>query len=94
MRGSVRDKIPRPDIRSKVTDSRAYRLATSNVLRMYVILGSVALAMTLGVAGILSGFGLYMIALFSTKAPSVILSSILLSFSTATTLLCYGWMTE
>jgi hypothetical protein len=60
---------------------------------MYGVLGLVLLAMTVASAGVLSGAGLFILAMISLDGNAVVLSSLLLSFSTAVVLLCYGWLT-
>ena len=49
--------------------------------------------MTIAAAGVLSGAGLFLLAMIGTAEMNVILSSILLSFSVAVFMLCYGWLT-
>lgn len=61
--------------------------------RMYGVLGLVALVMTIAAAGVLSGVGLFIISMIEMTGMSVVLSSLLLSFSVAVFLLCYGWLT-
>jgi len=60
---------------------------------MYGVLGLVVLVMTISAAGVLSGLGLFLLAMIGTAQADVILSSILLSFSVAIFLVCYGWLT-
>jgi len=60
---------------------------------MYGVLGLVVLTMTIAAAGVLSGVGLFLLAMIGTATMDVIISSILLSFSVAVFLLCYGWLT-
>lgn len=61
--------------------------------RVYSVLGLVMLTMTVAASGVLSGVGLFLLAMVSQATVNVVLSSLLLSFSTATFLLCYGWLT-
>jgi hypothetical protein len=60
---------------------------------MYGVLGLVVLVMTTSAAGVLSGLGLFLLAMIGMVQVNVVLSSLLLSFSVATFLLCYGWLT-
>lgn len=63
-------------------------------VRMFSVLGLVILVMTISAAGILSGLGLYILAMVTVMDLHVVLSSLLLSFSIAVFLLCYGWLTQ
>lgn len=60
---------------------------------MYAIIGVIILTMTVAAAGVLSGAGLFILAMVSMTDVNVVLSSLLLSFSAAVFLLCYGWLT-
>lgn len=60
---------------------------------MYGVLGLVVLTMTISAAGVLSGAGLFLLAMLEMHGVSVVLSSLLLSFSVSVLLLCYGWLT-
>jgi len=87
MRGRLRDRlsissIPRPSVPRP-----------GPLTRMYGVLGLVVLTMTIAAAGVLSGVGLFLLAMIGTATMDVIISSILLSFSVAVFLLCYGWLT-
>jgi len=89
MRGKPRDSLPSLEIRSRIRDNRLSRLVKSDQFKIFSVLGAVALAMTLSVAGILSGLGL-----FAAQPMGVVGSSILLSFSVGTFLVCYLWLTS
>jgi hypothetical protein len=60
---------------------------------MYGVLGLVILTMVVASAGVLSGLGLFLLAMINMAGMKVVLSSLLLSFSTAVLMLCYGWLT-
>ncbi len=79
-RGRLRGMVTLPSIPPRV--------------RMLSVLGLVILVMTISAAGILSGLGLYILAMITVVDLHVVLSSLLLSFSTAVFLLCYGWLTQ
>lgn len=60
---------------------------------MYGVLGFVVLLMTVSAAGVLSGFGIFLLGMIAMEAARVILAALVLSFSSAVFLLCYGWLT-
>ena len=94
MRGKPRDSLPSLEIRRRISNSRVSAAIRSDQFKIFSVLGAVALAMALSVAGILSGLGLFLLAMLAAKTTSVILSSLLFSFSLATFLLCYIWLTS
>lgn len=94
MRGKPRDSLPSLEIRSRIRDNRLSRLVKSDQFKIFSVLGAVALAMTLSVAGILSGLGLFLLAMLATEAVSVVASSLLLAFSVTTFIVCYFWLTS
>jgi len=61
--------------------------------RMYGVLGLVVLTMVIASAGVLSGVGLFILAMVTMAQVNVVLSSLLLSFSVTVLLICYGWLT-
>lgn len=87
MGGRLRDRLPIPSM-PDVSVPRPGPLT-----RMYGVLGLVVLVMTTSAAGVLSGVGLFLLAMIGMVQVNVVLSSLLLSFSAATFLLCYGWLT-
>lgn len=63
------------------------------VAKMYGVLGLVVLTMALSAAGVLSGTALFLLAVIGMAGQQIILTSLLLSFSSATLLICYMWLT-
>lgn len=94
MRGKPRDSLPSLEIRSRISNSRVFAAIRSDQFKIFSVLGAVALAMTLSVAGILSGLGLFLLAMLATEAVSVVASSLLLAFSVTTFIVCYFWLTS
>lgn len=94
MRGKPRDSLPSLEIRRRISDSRVFAAIRSDQFKIFSVLGAVALSMALSVAGILSGLGLFLLAMLAAEAASVVLSSLLFSFSLATFLVCYMWLTS
>jgi len=66
----------------------------SDKTRVLAVLAYVMLVMTVSTAGVLSGAGIFIISIVAKDATSIVLSSLLFSFSLATTLLCYAWFTS
>jgi hypothetical protein len=62
-------------------------------VRMYGVLGLVVIAMSVSSAGMVSGLGLFILSMISMSTTDILMSSLLLSFSSAVFLLCYGWLT-
>jgi F420-0:gamma-glutamyl ligase-like protein len=93
MRGNLRDLLPSLEIRKRISNSRAYKALTSDTTRIFGVLGAVVVAMALSAAGILSGFGLFLLSMIAMKALYVVGSSLLLSFSVAVFIACYLWLT-
>jgi hypothetical protein len=94
MRGEPRDVLPSFEIRSRISNNRVLSAIRSDQFRILSVLGAVALLMTISVAGILSGLGLFLLAMLAAKTVAVVASSLLLSFSVATFLVCYLWLTS
>jgi len=94
MRGKPRDSLPSLEIRRRISNSRVSAAIRSDQFKIFSVLGAVALAMTLSVAGILSGLGLFLLAMLAAQPMSVVGSSLLLSFSVGTFLACYLWLTS
>jgi hypothetical protein len=74
------------DVRERLRDEWVRR-------RFTVILGTVGLLMTLGAAGILSGFGLFILMMIQMELLPIVGSALLLASSTAVFLACYLWIT-
>lgn len=87
MKGRLLDLVPRPDI------PRPSRPEVPGIVRAYGTIGAVALLMTLGAAGVLSGAGIFVLAMIWMDAIAVIGSSVLMTFSLAVFLACYMWLT-
>jgi hypothetical protein len=87
MRGKLRDLIPTPNLPS------VSRPSIPDGVRVTGVLGVVALLMTISAAGVLSGAGIFLLAMVAMEAARVILAALVLSFSSAVFLLCYGWLT-
>lgn len=87
MRGRLRDLVPRPSVSIPSVPRPSGRT------RMYGILGFVVIVWSISAAGILSGLGLFLLAMLSAKPLVIGGSSLLLSFSIAVFLVCYMWLT-
>lgn len=87
MGGRLRDRLPIPSLPTLPS------WRPGPLTRMYGVLGLVVLTMVVSSAGVLSGLGLFLLAMISAAQLEVFLSSLLLTFSTAVLLLCYGWLT-
>lgn len=57
------------------------------------VLGTVAVLMTLGVAGVLAGFGLFILSMLASNAVGVVGSALLFSTSVTILVSCYLWLT-
>lgn len=64
-----------------------------DVIRMYGVLGTMAILFILGAAGTLSGVGIFILMMIQMKVLGVIGSSLLLCTSLAIDLAIYGWVT-
>lgn len=62
------------------------------LLRPIGAIGFVGALMALSAAGVLSGLGLFLIAMIKMATMDVVLSSLLLAFSVGTFLACYEWL--
>jgi hypothetical protein len=93
MRGKPSTGLPTLNLRSRFTDNRLTAVLKSDEFKVFSVLGAVALAMTLSVAGILSGLGLFLLSMLAAESLAVIGSSLLFSFSVATFIVCYLWLT-
>lgn len=80
-------------LRSVFFDNRIISAAKSDSARITTYIGGVALLMTLGAAGILSGVGLFILMMVQMEALAVVGSALLLAVSTAVFLSCYLWLT-
>jgi hypothetical protein len=84
----------RTKLRAVFDDSRVVSFIRSDTTKIFGVLGSVIVLMTLAAAGILSGAGLFLLAMLSADGIAVIGSSLLLSISLATFLAGYIWLTR
>jgi hypothetical protein len=89
MDGRLRDAIPRPNI----SLPSVVRPSVGPKARVYGLIGAVFVAMSISFAGVLSGAGIFILAMLAGAYKTIIVSSFLLSFSISSLLLCYGWMT-
>jgi len=69
-----------------VSDSTAVRI------RIFSIIGLVVFVATLGVAGLISGLGLFLLMMIETNAIGVVGASLLLAFSATAFVSSYLWL--
>jgi hypothetical protein len=89
MRGRLRDRVP--DVPTPSVPSLSLSISGRNQARL--VLSAVVFLMAASLGGVLSGLGLFIMALVSMKALMLSGSAMLFSFSLASLTGCYLWLT-